>query len=107
MGQTSVMGQQKTFILSQQKTSQQPAGGRQLSRLLLRQDRCLLLRHDRCLLLRQDRCLLLRQDRCLLLRQDRCKILREGWSWRLKSAACQTNRDFWNSSGADRRRPAE
>ena len=32
---------------SQKKTSQQPAGGRQLSRLLLRQDRCLLLRQDR------------------------------------------------------------
>ena len=50
---------------------------------------------------------LLRQDRCLLLRLDRCKILKQGWSRRLKSAACRSNRDFWNSSGADRGRPAE
>ena len=39
--QTSVLSQQKTSFLSPQKTKQQPAGGRQLSRLLLRQDRCL------------------------------------------------------------------
>ena len=107
--QTSVLSQQKTSILSQQKTRQLPASGRLLLCLLLRQDRCLLLRQDRCLLLRRDRCLLLRQDRCLLLRQARCKILRKGGSRMLKSAACRSNRDFWNSSGADRndrRRPA-
>ena len=45
--QTSVLSQQKTSILFQQKISQQPAGGRQLSRLLWRQDRCFLLRQDR------------------------------------------------------------
>ena len=105
--QTSVLSQQKTSILSQQKTRQLPASGRLLLCLLLRQDRCLLLRQDRCLLLRQDRSLLLRQDRCLLMRQDRCKILRQGWSRRLKSTACRSNRDFWNSSSADWGRPAE
>ena len=40
--QSSILSQQQSSILSQQKTLQQPAGGQQLSRLLLRQDRCLL-----------------------------------------------------------------
>ena len=38
---------------------------------------------------------------------DRCKMLRQGWSRRLKSAACRSNRNFANSSGADRGRPGE
>ena len=33
--------------------------------------------------------------------------MRQGWSRRLKSAACRSNRDFWNTSGADRGRPGE
>ena len=76
-GQDLMLSQYYTSVLSQQQTS----------------------------VLSQQQTSVLSQQQTSVLSQQKTSL--PGWSRRLKSAACRSNRHFWNSSGADRGRPAQ